>query len=186
MARSRDGLKRIQHIVKDLRDFARLDESDLHEVDLNAGIESTVNIIRGQAKKQDVELQLDLAPLPGVTCYPAKINQVVLNLVANAIDACSAGGKVTVSTKANGDGVAIEIADTGSGIDPAVAAKIFDPFFTTKPQGKGTGLGLSISYGIVRAHGGTINFETQLGRGTRFHIDLPRKYEGEQEDGKVG
>jgi PAS domain S-box-containing protein len=186
MARSRDGLKRIQHIVKDLRDFARLDESDLHEVDLNAGIESTVNIIRGQAKKQDVELQLELAPLPGVTCYPAKINQVVLNLVANAIDACSAGGKVTVSTMANGDGVAIEVADTGSGIDPAVAAKIFDPFFTTKPQGKGTGLGLSISYGIVRAHGGTINFETQLGRGTRFHIDLPRKYEGEQEDGKVG
>ncbi|MFL5241692.1 MAG: PAS domain S-box protein [Gemmataceae bacterium] len=186
MARSRDGLKRIQHIVKDLRDFARLDESDLHEVDLNAGIESTVNIIRGQAKKQDVELQLDLQPLPGVTCYPAKINQVVLNLVANAIDACSAGGAVTISTKSNGESVAVEVADTGSGIDPAVAAKIFDPFFTTKPQGKGTGLGLSISYGIVRAHGGTIQFETQLGKGTRFHIDLPRKYRGEQQDGKTG
>src|SRR5205085_3722951 len=129
MARSRDGLKRIQHIVKDLRDFARLDESDLHEVDLNAGIQSTVNIIRGQAKKQDVELQLDLQPLPGVTCYPAKINQVVLNLVANAIDACSAGGAVTVSTKSNGESVAVEVADTGSGIEPAVAATIFDPFF---------------------------------------------------------
>src|SRR5207245_11312129 len=87
VTRSRDGLKRIQHIVKDLRDFARLDESDLHEVDLNAGIESTVNIIRGKAKKHQVELETDLAPLPPVTCFPAKVNQVVLNLVANAIDA---------------------------------------------------------------------------------------------------
>jgi PAS domain S-box-containing protein len=175
MARSRDGLKRIQHIVKDLRDFARLDESDLHEVDLNEGIESTVNIIRGQARNLDVALELHLAPLPPVTCYPAKINQVVLNLVANALDACSAGGKVKVSTRRNGNRVELDVEDTGSGIDPAIRDRIFDPFFTTKPQGKGTGLGLSISYGIVRAHGGTINFDSTPGQGTCFHVRLPLK-----------
>jgi PAS domain S-box-containing protein len=179
MARSRDGLKRIQHIVKDLRDFARLDESDLHEVNVNAGIESTVNIIRGQAKKQNVELELNLASLPAITCYPAKINQVILNLVANAIDACTAGGKVSINTRANGQTIEIEVADNGTGIEPAVAAKIFDPFFTTKPQGKGTGLGLSISYGIVREHGGTIDFESLPGKGTRFRVCLPKTYRGE-------
>src|SRR5438876_1079430 len=107
LSRSRDGLKRIQQIVKDLRDFARLDESDLHEVDLNSGIESTLNIIQGQARKQQVALELDLAPLPMVSCYPAKINQVVLNLVTNAIDACPPGSKVTVGTRVAADGVEI-------------------------------------------------------------------------------
>jgi PAS domain S-box-containing protein len=175
MGRSRDGLKRIQQIVKDLRDFARLDESDLHDVDLNAGIESTVNIIQGQAKKQQVSLELALEPLPMVTCYPAKVNQVVLNLIANAIDATPSGGKVMVGTHAVEDHVEITVADTGSGIDPAIRDRIFDPFFTTKPQGKGTGLGLSISYGIVQGHGGTIDFESALGQGTRFRIRLPRK-----------
>jgi len=173
MNRSREGLKRIQHIVKDLRDFARLDESDLHEVDLNAGIESTINIIRGEAKKEQVGLELKLSPLPPVTCYPAKINQVVLNLVTNALDACSPGGKVTVATRAQADGVEITVADDGSGIDPAIREKIFDPFFTTKPQGKGTGLGLSISYGIVQAHGGAIDFEPGVDRGTCFKVRLP-------------
>jgi PAS domain S-box-containing protein len=175
MTRSRDGLKRIQQIVKDLRDFARLDESDLQDIDLNAGIESTINIIRGQAKKQQVTLDLQLEPLPPVTCYPAKINQVVLNLVANAIDACSAGGKVTVSTHAEPKEVEIAVADTGSGIDPAIRERIFDPFFTTKPQGKGTGLGLSISYGIVQDHGGRIEVDSTPGQGSNFRVRLPRR-----------
>src|SRR5439155_4848997 len=128
--RSRDGLKRIQQIVKDLRDFARLDESDLKEIDLNQGVDSTINIIRGRAKSKQVTLELDLHPLPPIACFPAKINQVIMNLVANAIDACGEGGKVTVSTNAlgNGDGVRIDVADTGSGIPPAVRERIFDPF----------------------------------------------------------
>src|SRR5207302_5873006 len=109
------------------------------------------------------------------SCYPAKINQVVLNLVSNAIDACPAGGKVTVGTRSAPDEVEIFVADTGSGIDPGIRQKIFDPFFTTKPQGKGTGLGLSISYGIVQAHGGTIALESTVGKGTRFVVRLPRK-----------
>jgi signal transduction histidine kinase len=173
MLRSRDGVKRIQHIVKDLRDFARLDESDLHEVDVNTGIESTLNIIRNRAKKQDVELVVETNPLPLVSCYPAKINQVVLNLVANAIDACAHGGRVAVRTASRDGQIVIEVDDNGCGIEPAIRDKIFDPFFTTKPPGQGTGLGLSISYQIVQDHGGSIDVDSAPGKGTRFKVRLP-------------
>jgi two-component system NtrC family sensor kinase len=171
--RSRDGLKRIQQIVKDLRDFARLDESDLLEVNLNPGVESTVNIIRARGLKKNVTIALDLAPLPAVVCYPAKINQVILNLVANAIDACPAGGRVTVRTTAEAGGVQLHVIDNGAGIEPAIRDKIFDPFFTTKPPGKGTGLGLSISHGIVEGHGGRIEVQSQPGQGAHFTVHLP-------------
>src|SRR5206468_1042974 len=118
---------------------------------------STIAIMRGEARKKQVELALELAALPPMLCFPAKLNQVVLNLVSNAIDACPEGGRVTVRTEAHADGVGIQVQDTGHGIDPGIRAKIFDPFFTTKPVGKGTGLGLSISYQIiVEDHGGRI------------------------------
>ena len=172
MARSREGLKRIQQIVKDLRDFARLDDGELKEADLNAGIESTIHIIRSLARSRGVALEVDLSPLPAVTCYPAKINQVVLNLIANAIDACppAAGPRRHPPGRRRRRD---RVADNGHGIDPAIRDKIFDPFFTTKPVGKGTGLGLSISYGIVKDHGGTIDFDSAPGRGTRFVVRLP-------------
>jgi len=178
MVRSRDGLKRIQQIVKDLRDFARLDESDLHEVDLNQGVDSTVNIIRGRAKSKQVTIEMDLKPIPQVACFPAKVNQVIMNLVANAIDACPTGGKVMVRTSpvqggGNGGAVRVEVEDNGSGIAPAVRERIFDPFFTTKKQGEGTGLGLSISYGIVQDHGGTIEVDSTVGKGSKFVVTLP-------------
>ncbi len=173
LTRSRDGLRRIQQIVRDLRDFARLDESDLLEMDLNEGIASTVNIIRGRAKKKQIQLDMDLQPLPKITCYPAKINQVVMNLLANAIDACNDRGQVKVSTESIDGKVMIEVKDNGSGIDPAIRDRIFDPFFTTKPPGEGTGLGLSISYGIIQDHGGTIDLESAPGQGTSFKIQLP-------------
>jgi PAS domain S-box-containing protein len=175
IGRSRDGLKRIEQIVRDLRDFARLDDSDLQEVNLNTGIESTIHILRAQGRRQEVELIMDAAALPVVCCYPAKINQVVLNLVANAIDACPPGGRVTVGTRPAPHGVHIHVRDTGCGIDPAIRDKIFDPFFTTKPPGKGTGLGLSISYQIIRDHGGTIQVQSYPGQGTCFTITLPLK-----------
>jgi signal transduction histidine kinase len=171
--RSRDGVKRIQEIVKDLREFARLDESDLHDVDINAGIESTLNIIRPRAKKQDVQLVTELDALPLVTCYPAKINQVVLNLVANAIDACTTGGRVTVRTLPISKGIEIRVSDNGCGIEPSIRNRIFDPFFTTKPPGQGTGLGLSISYQIIYDHGGTIDVESTPAGGTCFTVRLP-------------
>ncbi len=173
LTRSRDGLSRIQQIVKDLRDFARLDESDLHEVDLNAGIESTVNIIKGQAKKRQVEIVLELGDLPPVACFPAKINQVVMNLISNAIDAAGENGRVTVRSMHDGYTARIQVEDTGRGIDPAIRDRIFDPFFTTKAPGAGTGLGLSISYGIVQDHGGWIEVASEAGKGTSFTVNLP-------------
>ncbi|HEY0706442.1 MAG TPA: ATP-binding protein, partial [Polyangia bacterium] len=174
LGRSRDGLKRIQQIVRDLRDFARLDESDLHEVDLNAGIQSTVNIISGHAKKKQIRIETELDPaLPPVACQPAKINQVVMNLISNAIDASKESGRVVVRTAAVDGCARIEVEDEGTGIPPEVRERIFDPFFTTKPVGEGTGLGLSISYGIVNDHGGTIEVDSTPGKGTRFTVNLP-------------
>jgi signal transduction histidine kinase len=173
---SQEGLKRIEQIVHDLRDFARLDQSQWQQVDINAGIRSTINIINGRARNKHVNLELNLTPLPPITCHPAKINQVVMNLVSNAIDACAQGGTVTVSTRPDqraDAGIQIEVADTGVGIEPAIQERIFDPFFTTKPQGQGTGLGLSISYGIIKEHQGRIEVNSLLGEGSRFIVHIP-------------
>jgi two-component system, NtrC family, sensor kinase len=175
LSRSRDGLQRIEQIVKNLRDFARLDEGDLSSVDLNAGIQQTANIMQTKAREKGVKLELIPGPLPAVTCYAAKINQAVLNLLSNAIDACTTGGEVAIRTTADGDSVAIDVVDNGSGIAPSIRDKIFDPFFTTKPIGQGTGLGLSITYGIVHEHGGTITVESSPGAGSRFTVVIPTR-----------
>ena len=172
-SRSRDGLKRIKQIIQDLRDFARLDRSERQEADLNAGIESTLNIARGHAKRKQVRIETDLRPLPSLLCHPAKINQVVMNVVLNAIEASSPERVVTVRSSSADGQVRIEVADRGSGIDPSIVARIFDPFFTTKPIGQGTGLGLSISYGIVHEHGGSIEVKSEPGQGSTFTIFLP-------------
>jgi two-component system, NtrC family, sensor kinase len=171
--RSRDGLNRIQQIVGHLRLFARLDEGQVNEADLNDGIDSTATIIRNLARKKEIRLDLDLGQLPLVTCNAAKINQVVMNLLTNAIDACSERGTVAVRTRSDDQGVRIEVCDNGSGIDPEHRDRIFDPFFTTKPVGQGTGLGLSISYGIIQDHGGRIEVDSTIGKGTCFTIHLP-------------
>jgi LacI family transcriptional regulator len=173
MVRAGEGLRRIQQIVKELRDFARLDEGDLKEADLNAGIHLVIHLLHGEADSKQVTLDEALSPMPGVTCYPAEINQVVLNLVTNAIEVCRAGGKVTVQTCSGPDGVEIHVSDTGHGIDPAIRDKIFDPFFTTKPVGAGRGLGLSISHGIVAEHGGRIEVDSTPGQGAHFTVHLP-------------
>jgi two-component system NtrC family sensor kinase len=174
MNRSREGLRRIQKIVRDLRDFVRLDEAELKEADLNESIRSTVTLVQGLALARGVALVEDIKPLSPLSCYPAKINQVLMSLVSNAIEACDAGDAVTVGSEPAAEhGVVLTVADTGRGIDPSIRARIFDPFFTTKPVGQGTGLGLAISYGIVKAHGGVIQVESEPGRGSRFTIHLP-------------
>jgi len=185
LVRSRDGLRRIKQIVDDLRHFARLDDADLHEADLNAGIESTINIVQGKAKGRHVRIERQFGALPQISCYPAKVNQVIMNLLSNAIDASPEGGLVMVRTsvvsagageKPGPDsGVRIEVIDEGAGIPPAIRPRIFDPFFTTKPPGHGTGLGLSISYGIVQDHGGSIDVESTPGKGAMFIVTLPLK-----------
>ncbi len=176
IARSHEGLSRIQQIVRDLRDFARQDKpaEKMEEADINAGITPTVNIVTGRAKKQDVELEMDLGALPLVKCSPARINQVLLNLIVNAIDACRPGGKVIIRTRPSDAGVTIQVIDNGSGIDAETISRIFDPFFTTKPLGQGTGLGLSISHGIISDHGGRIEVQSSPGNGSTFTVHLPK------------
>jgi two-component system NtrC family sensor kinase len=185
--RTREGLRRIERIVKDLRLFARVDEGEWNEVDLNPGIESSVNMVQGYARKKGVRLATELEPLPPVRCRAARVHQVVVNLLMNGIDACSADGKVTIRTHADRDGrgVRIEVADTGCGIEPAIRERIFDPFFTTKAIGEGTGLGLSISYGIIQEHHGTIDVQSTPGAGSCFTIQLPRQPERSRTRGSV-
>jgi PAS domain S-box-containing protein len=180
LARTAEGLKRISQIVNDLRLFARLDEGEVNEADLDAGIRSTATIIQGHAKDKEVSLQLELEPLPRVTCNAARVNQVVMNLLSNAIDACPPGGTVTVRTGLEDHHARIDVIDDGHGISPAIRDRIFDPFFTTKPIGKGTGLGLSISYGIVQDHGGTIEVDSTPGHGSRFTVRLPFQQAGKR------
>ena len=176
LERTRDGLRRIHDIVRDLRAFARLDEGDLAEVDLNDGIESSINIILGYAKKEQVAVVRELGPLPPVLCHGAKINQVLMNLIVNAIDACEPNGRVLIrSAETPQGGARIEIKDDGCGVEAAIRDRIFDPFFTTKPVGVGTGLGLSISYGIIQDHGGTIEVESAPGCGSTFTVTLPQR-----------
>ena len=173
--RTREGLRRIERIVKDLRLFARVDEGEWNEVDLNPGIESSVNMVQGYARKRGVTVVADYGALPPIRCRAARLHQVIVNLLMNAIDACLADGTVTLRTEADPEfgGVRIEVADTGCGIDPAIRERIFDPFFTTKPIGQGTGLGLSISYGIVQEHGGTIEVQSTPGTGSCFTVRIP-------------
>jgi PAS domain S-box-containing protein len=173
--RTREGLRRIERIVKDLRLFARVDEGEWNEVDLNPGIESSVNMVHGYARKHGVKVVADFGALPAVRCRAARLHQVVVNLLMNAIDACSAEGTVTLRTAVDPEfgGVRIEVSDTGCGMEPAVRERIFDPFFTTKPIGQGTGLGLSISYGIVQEHGGTIEVQSTPRVGSCFTVRIP-------------
>lgn len=171
--RSREGLRRIADIIRDLREFARLDLGDESEVDLNGTIASTANMLAGRAAAADVTIDLKLAPVPAIPGNPGKISQLILNLMNNAVDACQRRGQVRVRSTRVQEAASIEIEDNGKGIDPAIANRVFDPFFTTKPPGHGTGLGLTVSYAVVREHRGLIDFVTCPGKGTTFRVLLP-------------
>ena len=173
-----EGLQRVRDIVRNLRDFARLDEADFKEADLNAALKSTIETAQHQIKEKDIRLETNLGTLPLVLCHPGKINQVFLNLLVNAIQACARGGVVVARTRAEpAGGVAVEVQDNGCGISPEHRSRLFEPFFTTKPVGQGTGLGLSVSFGIVRDHGGVIEVDSEVGRGSTFRVRLPLKPE---------
>jgi signal transduction histidine kinase len=167
------GLRRVRDIVGNLRDFARLDEADFQEADLNAAVRSTLEILGPEFTARQVRLQTHLGELPPVLCHPAKINQVFLNVVLNAVQACVPGGTVEVRTAARPEGVEVAIRDDGSGIAPEHVPRLFEPFFTTRPVGQGKGLGLAVSFGIIRDHGGSIDVESAPGKGSVFRIRLP-------------
>ncbi|WP_293252206.1 ATP-binding protein [Nannocystis sp.] len=167
------GLDRMAEIVLGLRNFARLDEAQFQTADIDEGIRQTLMILGNNARDKGVTLVSELRLARPHSCFPAKLNQVVLNLVNNAIDACQRGGEVAVRTRENEGFVEITVSDNGEGISEANMSKIFDPFFTTKPVGKGTGLGLSISYRIIMEHRGTISVRRNDPTGVTFLIRFP-------------
>jgi signal transduction histidine kinase len=186
------GADRIRDLVKSLRIFSRLDESDLKEVELHENIDSTVMILQSRFKEKAnipaIELVKQYGKLPKVECYPGQLNQVFMHLIANAIDALEARDKKRsfeeivanpstcwIKTQlVNNKAVQIRIADNGIGISSDALSKIFDPFYTTKAVGSGTGLGLSISYQVVvEKHGGCLRCISEEGVGTEFVIEIP-------------
>jgi len=174
------GIGEMSEIVGNLKDFSRLDRSKVTSFNLNDGLTSSLGLARHMLKA--VKVNRLFGEIPAITCAPSQINQVFLNLITNAAQALPAtGGEITLTTRADNGGVAVEVADNGKGIAPEVLPKIFDPFFTTKEIGKGTGLGLSISYKIVQQHGGRIEVASEAGKGTRFTVWLPEKPPAEAE-----
>lgn len=168
------GTGEMAEIVGNLKDVSGLDRSKLASVNLNDGLTSLLGLARHLLKSVNVTRQF--GEIPAITCAPSQINQVFLNLITNAAQALApTNGTITLTTRADNGGVAVEVADNGKGIRPEVLPKIFDPFFTANEVGKGAGLGLSISHKIVEQHGGHIEVASEVGKGTRFTVWLPRK-----------
>ncbi len=166
------GLGQISEIVSNLKNFSRLDQAVVSNIDLNQCVESTL-VIANNLIKNKVEVIRDFGVLPKVSCAPSQINQVLLNLVSNAVHAIEGRGRIMISTVSDGQYVHIIVKDNGKGIAAEHLSKIFDPFFTTKPVGEGTGLGLSITFKIIRDHQGYIRVKSRVGKGTAFCVSLP-------------
>jgi signal transduction histidine kinase len=177
-----EGVQRVARIVGAMKEFSHPGVSEKTRIDINQAIKSTLTVSHNEWKYV-AELVTDLAPdLPLVRCLPGELNKVILNLIVNAAHAIAdtvqnggaTKGTITISTRHSGNWLEIRIADTGPGIPERIRTRIFDPFFTTKAVGKGTGQGLAIAHSVVvDKHGGTISFETEMGRGTTFIIRLP-------------
>jgi PAS domain S-box-containing protein len=177
---SLDGSHRVTEIVRAMKEFSHPDSADKTATDLNRAIESTITVARNEWKYvAEITTEFD-ETLPPIVCYPGDINQVILNVLVNAAhavkDAAAEGqkGVITVRTRRRGEFAEISVTDTGTGIPEAIRSRIFDPFFTTKEVGKGTGQGLSLAHNVVvKKHSGKVWFETEMGRGTTFFVDLP-------------
>jgi signal transduction histidine kinase len=179
LAASAEGLERIRQIVTDLRVFSRLDEAEKKEVDLGESLAATVRFLGPLGREQGVQVETDFPKNLRLLCSPGALNQAVSNVLANAIQASRPGQTVNLCISREAGTVRIRVEDHGTGIDKASLPKIFDPFFTTRPVGKGVGLGLSITHQVVAAHGGTIEVDSEPGRGTVVTILLPAPEMGE-------
>lgn len=185
-----DGTKRVAKIVRAMKEFSHPDSGEKTATDINKAIETTITVARNEWKYvAEIETSLD-GTLPPIPCYPGELNQVILNLIVNAAHAIKdkvhegEKGRITVRTRAKDDVAEITISDTGTGIPEAIRSRIFDPFFTTKEVGKGTGQGLAIAHSVIaNKHSGKVWFETEMGRGTTFYINLPMN--GGSSEGRV-
>jgi signal transduction histidine kinase len=165
--------ERISSVIRSLKTFARVSEHDLHKIDLNELIRHTVKLSSAVFRRR-ITFQTELEDAPDVECFPALLGQVLLNLVVNAAQAIPEEGTVTIRTHAEPPNVRIDIQDTGRGILPEHRDRIFKAGFTTKPLGEGTGIGLALSRDIiVDTHHGTIDFDSEPGKGTTFHVRIP-------------
>jgi signal transduction histidine kinase len=174
-----DGVQRVAHIVRAMKDFSHVQREEVTAADLNHSINSTLTVARNEYKYH-ADVVTELGEIPLVECYIGEINQVLLNLLVNAAHAIAdtqKRGTITIrSQRLDEDHVEISFTDTGTGIPPEVRNRIFDPFFTTKEIGKGTGQGLTMAHQtVVRKHGGSLTFDTEMGKGTTFRIRLPVK-----------
>ena len=167
-----EGAVRTAGIVNDLRSFSRLGDARFETIDVQDALEVTLRLLRPRWSGR-IAIHRDFEPLPPIEAVPGQLNQVWMNLLANACDAIEDRGNIWIAARSDGDRLRISVRDDGAGIASADLHRIFDPFFTTKPQGKGTGLGLAITHGIVESHGGSIQVTSEAGRGTEMTVSLP-------------
>lgn len=177
-----EGAGRTAEIVKGLRIFSRVDESDLKQADINEGLDSTIILVNNMLSDK-IKLIKDFGTMMPIECYPGKLNQVFLNIISNAIHAISkqhpgrTEGVLKIKTRQCQVNTFITITDNGTGMDERTKKKVFEPFFTTKEVGEGTGLGMSIAYHIIKKHNGHIIVNSTLGEGTEFIIQVPIVHE---------
>jgi len=174
VAKIEEHVERARKVVHNMLGYARRMEPRMEDVRINETINQTIDILENYARTNSIDIQTDLAEdMPVIGGDQAQVQQVILNLVTNAIDAIGKEGTVTVRSRFAKDGIRVTVADTGPGIPENLQRMIFDPFYTTKSAGKGTGLGLWISYNIIEKMGGEISVKSQVGQGTEFIIHLP-------------
>jgi two-component system NtrC family sensor kinase len=165
------GSDRMKKIIQDVKSFSRLTTAGFGEADIHEAIDSTLTLLYHQYKGR-IEIKKHYGQIPPLKCYIAKLNQVFMNLLVNAIQAIEGEGVIGISTGREDGMVVIAISDTGCGIPENILSKVFDPFFTTKPVGVGTGLGLSIIRGIIEQHKGSLSVSSILGQGTTFTVKV--------------
>jgi two-component system, NtrC family, sensor kinase len=173
LAETRIGLERVKELVEKLRTFSRLDEGEFKTIDVHESIDSVLLLLKHRKRQIEVEKQFGSDAL--LDCAPGQLNQVLMNVLANAMDAIDDNqGKITIHTFVQSNWYCISIRDSGPGIPVSIQSRLFEPFFTTKPVGKGTGLGLAISHSIIQAHKGQIEIASPEGGGAEFRIRIPR------------
>jgi len=170
----REGAERTRKIVGDLRVFARSSDDVWQPVDLHEELDSSLTLLNHLLKDR-IAIVRKYGTLGPVECVRSQIDQVFLNVLANAAQAIPGMGAITIETRREGPMAVIDVVDTGPGMAPETLRRVFDPFFTTKPVGEGTGLGLSVTYGIVKEHGGWLAVSSLVGKGSTFSVYLPEK-----------